>query len=100
MPLEEIRGIEYAALRDLAPTGAFAAFGPIGWHGRMWSPEHGTFDSVFSDPARGLFISNAGNPLYISPTNPDAFARELSRRVRSFTGPLERDVGHPGPAVQ
>jgi len=93
--LEEVRRIEYSALRDLAPTGVMAAFGPWGWRGRMWSPVIGAFDSVFTDPANGILVTAADFPLYFSPKDPEAFARELSRRVRSYTGPLEVDVGHP-----
>lgn len=96
IPLDQIRRIEYSALRDLAATGMLA-LGPIGWHGRLWSPVIGEFDTVFTDAGRGLLVTAAGNPLYISPQNPEEFARELSRRVRSYTGPLEKDVGHPGP---
>ena len=97
IPLEEVRKIEYSALRDLAPSGIMAgSVAVFGWHGRMWSPIVGTFDSIYSDPAQGLLVTAAGNPLYISPADRDAFARELSRRVRSYTGPLEKDVGHPG----
>jgi len=96
IPLDEIRRIEYSALRDLAPSGMAAALGPWGWHGRMWSPVIGHFDSVFTDPSRGLLVTGPGNPLFLTPADPEAFARELSRRVRSYTGPLEKDVGHPG----
>ncbi|MGB6499960.1 MAG: PH domain-containing protein [Thermoplasmata archaeon] len=96
IPLEEIRGIEFSALRDLTPTSSMAALGPVGWHGRMWSPQIGTFDSVFTDAAHGLLLTTAENPIFISPRDPVGFARELSRRVRSYTGPLEHDVGHPG----
>jgi PH (Pleckstrin Homology) domain-containing protein len=95
--LEEVRKIEYSALRELAPSGIMAGSGAVfGWHGRMWSPMIGSFDTVFTDPAHGLLVTDTGNPLYISPKDVDAFARELSRRVRSYTGPLETDVGHPG----
>jgi hypothetical protein len=96
IPLEEIRGIEFSALRDLTPTSSMAALGPVGWHGRMWSPVIGQFDTVFTEAAHGLLVTAGGNPLYLSPRDPEAFARELSRRVRSYTGPLEHDVGHPG----
>jgi len=96
IPLEEVRRIEYSALRDLAPSGLMAALGPWGWRGRMWSPVIGPFDSVFTDPANGLLVSGPGHPLFLSPRDPAGFARELSRRVRSYTGPLEADVGHPG----
>lgn len=95
--LEQVRRIEYSALRDLAPTGAMAALGPIGWRGRMWSPSIGQFDSVFTEAGQGILVTAGGNPLYISPVRREEFARELSRRVRSYTGPLEQDVGHPGP---
>jgi len=96
--LDQVRKIEYAALRDLAPSGFMAGtVGTFGWRGRMWSPLIGSFDSVYTDPSRGLLVTPAGQPLYISPVDPEVFARELSRRVRSYTGPLEKDVGHPGP---
>lgn len=95
VPLEEVRRIEYSALRDLAPSGLMAALGPWGWRGRMWSPVIGRFDSIFTDPANGILVTGPEYPLYFSPRDPEAFARELSRRVRSYTGPLEVDVGHP-----
>lgn len=93
IPLEEVRSIEYTALRDLAPVGMFQ--GGWGWRGRMWSPRIGTFDSVYTDASLGLLVTAGSVPLFISPKNPQAFARELSRRVRSYTGRLAVDVGDP-----
>jgi len=90
--LESIHRIEYGSMRELAATGFF---GPWGWRGRMWSPSVGAFDAVYTDPVRGLLLSGEGVPIYISPNDLDGFARELSRRVRSYTGPLEVDVGAP-----
>jgi len=90
--LEEVDRIEYASLRDLSPTGFFGAWG---WRGRMWSPVIGRFDSVHTEAARGLLISAGDVPVYISPRDPEGFARELSRRVRSYKGRLAVDVGDP-----
>ncbi len=91
--LSEVRRIEYSALRDLAPGGTF--FGGWGWRGRMWSPLIGWFDAIHTDAARGLLVTAGNEPVYISPTRPEEFARELSRRVRSYTGRLAVDVGDP-----
>ncbi len=91
--LDEVRKIEYASLRDLAPTGGL--LGSWGWRGRMWSPVVGRFDSIYTDASRGLLVSAGDVPLYISPRDPEAFARELSRRVRSYSGRLAVDVGDP-----
>jgi hypothetical protein len=90
--LEEVRRIEYASLRDLSPTGYFGAWG---WRGRMWSPVIGRFDSVHTEASLGLLITAGDVPVYISPRDPEGFARELSRRVRSYTGRLAVDVGDP-----
>jgi len=94
--LEEIRRIEYSSLRDLAPTGGWFGVGSWGWRGRMWSPSIGEFDSVYTDAARGLLVTAGTHPLYLSPAHREEFAKELSRRVRSYTGPLAKDVGAPG----
>ena len=91
MPLSDIRKIEFMALRDLSPTGFFGAWG---YRGRMWSPYISSFDAVFTDPV-GLLITGGPYPMFISPRNREAFARELSRRARSYTGPLTVDVGFP-----
>ena len=64
----------------------------------MWSPRVGPFDAIYSDPAHGLLVTAGEIPVYISPVDIDGFARELSRRVRSYTGPLAVDVGGPNPA--
>lgn len=91
--LDQVRRIEYVALRDLAPsTGMFGAWG---WRGRMWSPLIGRFNTVYTDSAVGLLVTAGEFPLYLSPRDPEAFARELSRRVRSYTGRLSVDVGDP-----
>lgn len=92
IPLAEIRRIEYSALRDLSPTGMFGGWG---WRGRMWSPSIGRFDAIHTDAAAGLLVTASSEPLYLSPRDPAGFARELSRRVRSYTGPLAVDVGSP-----
>jgi hypothetical protein len=91
--LDRVRRIEYVSLRDLSPTGGI--FGSWGWRGRMWSPLIGRFDAIYTDGARGILVTAGEFPLYFSPHNPDAFARELSRRVRSYTGRLAVDVGDP-----
>ncbi len=89
--LADVRKIEAIRLRDLSPTGFFGSWG---WRGRMWSPSIGPFDAVYSDPA-GLLVTADGVPLFISPRHADQFARELSRRVRSYRGPLAVDAGAP-----
>ena len=91
--LDRIRRIEYASLRDLAPTGGI--FGSWGWRGRMWSPVIGRFDAIYTDAARGLLVTADDYPVYLSPRHMDRFARELSRRVRSYNGRLAVDVGDP-----
>jgi len=91
VPLRDIRKIEFYQLRDLSPTGFFGSWG---YRGRMWSPYIGKFDGIYTDPA-GILVSEATVPLFISPRNPDRFARELSRRTRSYAGPLAVDHGHP-----
>lgn len=96
--LEEIRKIEYASLRDLIPSGGFLGLGTWGWRGRMWSTTIGYFDSIYTDAANGLLVTAGDHPIYISPRSSDEFARELSRRVRSYTGPLLTDVGAPAGA--
>ncbi len=91
LALEDVRQIDYASIRDLSPVGFFGSWG---WRGRMWSPRIGSFDSIYTDTF-GLLVSPGEVPLFISPSDPAGFARELSRRVRSFSGPLEVDVGDP-----
>ncbi len=97
VPLEEVRAIEYASMRDLVPIGGGLTMGSWGWRGHLYSPSIGEFDSIYTDPVRGLLVTAGAYPLYISPKDPEGFARELSRRVRSYTGPLSKDVGSPGP---
>ena len=92
IPLATIRRIEYGSMHDLAATGFFGAWG---WRGRMWSPEIGPFDAVYTDPVRGLLLTGEGVPIYISPNDLDGFARELSRRVRSYSAVIDVDVGAP-----
>ena len=89
VPLETVRRIEFANLRDIGPVGMFGSWG---YRGRMWSPIVGHFDAIYTD-TKGLLVTAGEYPLFISPEDPEAFARELSRRVRSYTGPLEADVG-------
>lgn len=89
--LRSVRRIERTSLRELAPTGFLGSWG---WRGRMWSPALGTFDSIHTEPF-GLLVTADPHPLFISPRDTPTFARELSRRVRSFTGPLEVDAGDP-----
>jgi len=91
IPLQEVRKIEYIALRDLSPTGFFGSWG---YRGRMWSPYISSFDAIYTDPV-GLLITGGPYPLFISPEDREGFARELSRRVRSYSGPLTVDVGAP-----
>ncbi len=52
-------------------------------------------DEIYTDAARGLLVSAGACPVYISPKDSTAFARELSRRARSYSGPLLKDVGNP-----
>lgn len=89
--LEDIRRIQFASLRDLSPTGFFGSWG---YRGRMWSPIIGKFDSVYTSSS-GLLIYAGVYPVFISPRHPKEFAQELSRRVRSYRGPLEYDDGSP-----
>ncbi len=93
--LDEIRSIEFASMRDLAPTGGTFGMGAWGWRGRMHSSTIGDFDSIYTDAAAGLLISAGAYPLYISPKHREEFARELSRRARSYSGSLLKDVGDP-----
>lgn len=95
IPLEEVRKIEWASMRELAPTSGFLGLGAWGWRGRMFSPTLGPFDSIYTEPSRGLLVTAEPVPLYLSPRDREAFARELSRRVRSYTGALAVDVGAP-----
>lgn len=88
---EAVRRIVYANLRELGPV---SYIGSWGWRGRMWSPFVGKFDSIYT-VSSGLMVFAGATPLFISPKDPPTFARELSRRVRSYTGPLEEDVGAP-----
>ena len=95
--LERVRRIEYSSLRELsASTGMFGGWG---WRGRMWSPFIGRFSAIYTDPAHGLLVTTSeDDSLYLSPRHADRFARELSRRVRSYHGRLAVDVGDPSPA--
>jgi PH (Pleckstrin Homology) domain-containing protein len=95
VPLEEVRRIEYSSLRDLSPTGGWFGLGSWGWRGRMWSPLIGEFDSIYTDAAHGILVTAGSHPLFLSPVDVEGFAKELSRRVRSYTGPLAKDVGAP-----
>ena len=83
--LKQVSKVEFGSLRDLSATGFFGSWG---WRGRMWSPRIGHFDSIHTDSA-GVLISGGKVPLFISPDDPDAFAEELSRRVRSVSANLD-----------
>jgi hypothetical protein len=91
IPLAEIRKVEFVQLRDLSATGFFGSWG---YRGRMWSPYIGGFDAIYTDPT-GLLVSASGVPLFLSPRDPADFARELSRRVRSYGGTLTMDAANP-----
>lgn len=80
--LDRIRKVEYANLRDLGTVGTYSLWG---WRGRVWSPTIGRFDTVHTR-SQGLLITAEEVPVFLSPRDPEAFRRELSRRVRSVTG--------------
>lgn len=86
--LAEITRIQRANLRTL---GAVGFLGTWGWHGRVWSPLVGQFDTVYTG-SDGLLISGDGRPVFISPRDPDGFQRELDRRVRTENGGAEVDL--------
>ena len=92
IPIDSVRQIEYSSMRDLGPS---SFVGSWGWRGRMWSPEIGHFDAIYTDPGRGILVTGDGVPIYISPDHLEEFARELSRRARSYSGQLSVDVGNP-----
>jgi hypothetical protein len=89
--LHEVRKIEFVSLSDLSPGGFFGSWG---WRGRMWTPSIGYIDSIYT-ATKGILITADAVPLFISPRDPPAFARELSRRVRSYRAPLAVDDGAP-----
>lgn len=89
--LHQVRKIQFSNLRDLSPGGFFGSWG---WRGRMWTPSLGSVDAIYTG-SRGVMITAEGVPLFVSPRDPVAFARELSRRVRSYRGPLLVDDGAP-----
>jgi hypothetical protein len=91
VPLDRVRRIEFSSLRTLSPVGFFGSWG---WRGRMWSPTVGAFNSIHTESS-GLLVTADPVPIFLSPRDPPAFARELSRRVRSYTGRLAVDVGDP-----
>lgn len=77
VPLDSIRLVERRSLRELAPVGII---GTWGWRSRLWSPREGRFDAIhtFHD---GLLVHGEGVPLFISPRDPDGFARLLNARA-------------------
>jgi hypothetical protein len=87
IPLEEVRRIRLANIRDIGGVGFFGVWG---WRGRMWSPIEniGRFDGVYTVP-RGVLVFAEPVPLFLSPPDPEEFVRELSRRVRSAGVTLE-----------
>lgn len=96
--LAEVRKIEYSSLRDLGPAGGIV--GSWGWRGRMWTPGLGRIDAIYTDAAHGILVTVGEVPLFVTPVDAAEFARELSRRVRSYTGRVSEDVGDPlGPAA-
>jgi hypothetical protein len=86
--LEQIRRVELANLRDLGPVGLL---GTWGWRGRVWSPTIGTFDCIHT-VSPGVLVSVGAVPMFLSPRDPMGFARELSRRARSWGVELEPDA--------
>jgi hypothetical protein len=96
VPLEEVRRVEFANLRDLGPV---SFFGGWGWRGRMWSPLIQTFDAIHT-VSPGILVTAGEHPLFISPKQVDEFAQELSRRVRSYSPSVGITKFSPGvPAV-
>lgn len=85
IPLEQVRMLEFANLRDLGPV---SFFGGWGWRGRMWSPLIQTFDAIHTVSA-GILVTAGDVPLFVSPKHPEEFAAELSRRVRSYNPSVE-----------
>lgn len=85
VPLGSIRRIERISLRDLSPTGFVGSWG---WRSRLWSPQVGKFDAVYTFH-RGLLVMTDDVPVFISPANPKAFAKVLSRRVEAAGGSLD-----------
>lgn len=91
--LSEVRAIQMTSLRDLGPIGFF---GTWGWRGRTWSPVVGAFDGIYTTTS-GLLIKAGAYPLFVSPKDPETFARELSRRARSYRDHVEELDSIPGP---
>jgi len=86
---EDIRAVQLANLRDLGPVGLV---GTWGWRGRVWSPIIGSFETVHT-VSPGVLVTAGKVPLFVSPRDPVAFARELSRRSRSWGVELPVDPG-------
>lgn len=61
----------------------------------MWTPRIGRVDAIYTDASKGILVTVGDVPMYITPHDLPEFARELSRRVRSYTGRLPTDVGDP-----
>lgn len=89
--LHEVRKIQFVNLSDLSPGGFFGSWG---WRGRMWTPGLGHIDAIYTS-SKGILVTAGEVPLFISPRDPPTFARELSRRVRSYRAPLSVDDGAP-----
>jgi len=77
IPLATVRKVERASLRELSPVSFFGAWG---WRSRMWSPVIGRFDNISGYHA-GLLVYGQGVPLFVSPADPEGFARELVSRT-------------------
>lgn len=88
IPIEQIRHVQRANLRELAPV---SFVGSWGWRGRMWSPQVGSFDTVHTTQDGLLVTGGTGVPVFITPKDLGAFVQELSRRVRSY---------HPGVDIE
>ena len=93
--LEEVRAIQLTNLRDLGPVGLV---GTWGWRGRVWSPIIGPFDTIHT-VSPGVLVTAGKVPLFLSPRDPVAFARELSRRARSWGVELAAEPGLLNPVT-
>jgi len=91
VPLEDVRQIQLANLRDFGPVGFFGGWG---WRGRMWSPFLQTFDAIHT-VSPGVLVTAGEVPLFISPKDPAEFGRELSRRVRSYNPEVDVSAYSP-----
>jgi hypothetical protein len=89
LALRNIRKVQRANLREL---GGIGMLGTWGWRGRVWSPILGPYDTVHTT-SEGLLVTGLKVPVFISPRDPEAFQRELVRRVRAESGDEPPDTG-------